>query len=175
MTLGQAKKIVRFLLDDQLFCDYEDKIAAYFDMGQKRIAATTDLIEQTVTVESETPQEIDLTERIGRFYKLRRVEGGAWKRLSPTRIRLETGTYRLFCALFPHDITAHTTDDYRFEISEAAQTALPYYVAAQVSTAEHDLRYYQIYQDEFAGILENVHEANGIGRLAVHPFKGVTV
>ncbi len=175
MTLGQAKNIVRFLLDDKLFCDYEDKLAAYFDMGQKRIAATTDFIETEITVTVDSPRDVDLTERVERFYKLRRVEGGRWERLNAARVRLFEGEYRLICAVFPHDITAHTRDGYLFEISEAAQTALPYYVAAQVSTAEHDLRYYQIYQDEFAGILENVDQANAIGRLRLHPFEGVSL
>ena len=160
MTLGQAKQIVRFLLDSELFDQYEEKRNAYFNMGQKRVAATTDFIEKTKTLTLSQPTEIDMEQLDASFYKLRRVTGGEWERLSPTSVRLEKGTYVLHYCVFPSTITAHTSDAYAFEISEAAQSALPYYVASQVTIAEHDLRYHQVYYDEFAGILENVDAMN---------------
>ena len=49
--------------------------------------------------------------------------------------------------------------------------ALPYYAAAQVTVAEHDLRYHQVYSDEFAAILENVDAARRNGN--IHVIGGV--
>ena len=167
MTLGQAKRIVRFLLDSELFDNYEDKLNSYFDIGQKRIAATTDFLEKVKEVDIEAETELDLEAMDERFYKLRDVQGGDWEKLTPTRIRLQAGHYILKYCVYPAAITPHTSDAYEFEVSELAQTALPYYVAAQVTIAEHDLRYHQVYYDEFAAILENVHEAKTEGNMHI--------
>lgn len=165
MTLAQAKQIIRFLLDTELYCQYESKLNTYLDMGQKRIACTTDFLEADQEMTLEEPMELDLEKMDARFYRLHKVEGGEWEKLSPTRIALQKGKYRLFYHIYPIPIDQDTEDGYEFEISEFAQTALPYYVAAQVTIAEHDQRYHQIYNDEFAAILENVAEARKAGNI----------
>lgn len=167
MTLGQAKQIVRFLLDGELMNEYEDKLSAYFDMGQKRIACTTDFITRKGEISLEEASEVDLEERFERFYRIKRIEGGDWERLSPTKIKLPKGKFFIHYDIYPTTITPHTEDDYVFEISDAAQMALPYYVAAQVTIAEHDLRYHQVYSDEFAAILENVDAARRGGNIHI--------
>lgn len=172
MTLGQAKQIVRFLLDGELFNQYEEKLNSYFDLGQKRIAATTDFILRKKSISCKEKTKVILTEFDSDFYKLRSVEGGRWERLSPTEIVLFEGDYTLCYCVYPATITAHTKDDVSFEISEAAQSALPYYVAAQVTIAEHDLRYHQVYSDEFADILEHVDELNRLQNIHVTTLEG---
>ena len=171
MTLGQAKQIVRFLLDGELINEYEDKLNSYFDLGQKRIACTTDFLEREGRIVVNEPTEVDLEQRFERFYRIRRIEGGEWERLPPTRVRLEKGEYAVYYDIYPTTITPHTRDNYQFEISEQAQMALPYYAAAQVTVAEHDLRYHQVYSDEFAAILENVDAARRNGN--IHVIGGV--
>lgn len=173
MTLGQAKQIVRFLLDGELFSRYEDKLNSYFDMGQKRIAATTEFIEKIKDMTVSEPIELDLEQMDERFYRLTKVEGGNWDKLTQTRIRLYAGEYRLFYNVFPTAITDHTDNDYAFELSEIAQTALPYYVAAQVTIAEHDLRFHQVYSDEFANILENVDAVRRETTARIVPMGGM--
>lgn len=167
MTLGQVKQIVRFLLDGDLVNEYEEKLNTYLDMGQKRIACTTDFLKRTGSIVAEQPKEVDLEAEFERFYRIERIEGGAWERLSPTKVRLQKGNYTVHYNIYPMTITPHTEDSYVFEISEAAQTALPYYAASQVTIAEHDLRYHQVYADEFAAILENVDEARRNGNIHI--------
>ncbi len=167
MTLGQVKQIVRFLLDGELINEYEEKLNSYIDMGQKRIACTTDFLERKGSIVVNEPTEVDLEAQFERFYRIRRIEGGEWERLSPTKVRLEKGTYTVHYDIYPTTITPHTEDSYVFEISEAAQTALPYYAASQVTIAEHDLRYHQVYADEFAAILENVDAARRNGNIHI--------
>ncbi len=165
MTLAQAKKIIRFLLDNELYCQYENKLNTYLDMGQKRIACTTDFLEADQEIEQHEPTQLDLEKIDPRFYRLHKVEGGEWERISPTRIFLEKGKYHLYYHIYPTSIDQDTEDGYEFEISEFAQTALPYYAAAQVTIAEHDQRYHQAYNDEFAAILENVAQARKVGNI----------
>lgn len=172
MTLRQAKQIVRFLLDPELYDQYSDKLGAFFDMGQKRVAATTDFIERHITVVTEGATEIDFAQRDAKFYKLHRITGGDWDKLSQTRVRLQGGEYDILYYIYPETITEHTAPDYEFEISEAGQAALPYYVAAQVTISEHDLRYHQVYSDEFAAILENVDAARRDGLLHFKNMEG---
>lgn len=172
MTLAQAKQIVRFLLDAEVYFQYESKLVAYFDLGQKRIACTTDFLEADKTLTVREACEMDLRELDERFYRLKKVQGGSWEKLSATRIAVQPGEYHIFYQLYPATITVETPESYEFEISEFAQTALPYYVAAQVTIAEHDLRYHQIYSDEFAAILENAAEARKEGNLHVVCPKG---
>ncbi len=167
MTLGQAKQIVRFLLDGQMVSEYEEKLNSYFDLGQKRIACTTDFITREGIISTDAPCEVDLSERFERFYRIRSIKGGKWERLSPTKVHLEAGQYTIQYDIYPTTITPHTEDSYEFEVSPAAQTALPYYAAAQVTIAEHDLRYHQVYYDEFAAILENVDSAKRNGNIFV--------
>lgn len=173
MTLRQAKQIVKFLLDPELYDQYADKLNGFFDMGQKRIAATTDFIERQYTVTVDQPTTLDMEALDERFYKLRKVTGGEWEKLTQTTIRLQKGNYTILYNVYPHSITAHTLPDYAFEVSEHAQTALPYYVAAQVSISEHDLRYHQVYSDEFASILENVDAARQNGTLHFTEIGGI--
>lgn len=167
MTLGQAKQITRFLLDGELYNQYEEKLNTYFDLGQKRIACTTDFLQREAVICADRPTDIDMTEKDSLFYRVVRVEGGKWQKRSPTCIHLEKGRYRVLYNVYPRTITPHTEENYEFEISQAAQTALPYFVAAQVTTMEHDLRYYQIYYDEFAAILENVDQARRTGNIHI--------
>ena len=167
MTLGQAKQITRFLLDGELYNQYEEKLNSFFDLGQKRIACTTDFLKKEMLISVCEPTEVDMTRKDSKFYRLVRVEGGKWEKRSPTCIRLEKGEYRVLYNIYPQTITPHTEDGYEFEISEAAQVALPYFVAAQVTTMEHDLRYYQIYYDEFAAILENFDAAKRTGNIHI--------
>jgi len=167
MTLGQAKQTVRFMLDGELINEYEDKLNGYFDLGQKRIACTTDFLERQGSIVADKPMEVDLEKRFERFYRIRRIVGGAWERLSPTKVRLGVGSYVVYYDVFPTPITAATEDGYEFEIGQAAQTALPFYVASLITMAEHDLRYYQVYADEFADILENVAAAKGNGNVHI--------
>ena len=166
MTIGQAKQIVRFLLDGALYNQYEEKLAVYLDLGQKRIACTTAFLERETEVEVNAPIEYDL-ETLERFYRLRRVEGGKWQKLSPTRLRLQGGRYRILYNIYPQTITPHTDDGTELEISPTAQIALPYFVASQVTMAEHDLCYYQIYADQFASVLESAAAAEGTGKMHV--------
>ena len=171
MTLGQVKQIVRFLLDGELFNEYEDKLNTYLDMGQKRIACTTDFLEREGRIVVKEPTEVDLEEQFERFYRIKDIEGGEWERISPTKVRLGQGDYLIRYHVYPATITPHTEDSYVFEISDAAQMGLPYYAAAQVTIAEHDLRYHQVYADEFAAILENVDAARRNGN--IHVIGGV--
>ncbi|MBQ6946905.1 MAG: hypothetical protein IJN42_02565 [Clostridia bacterium] len=165
MTLAQAKRIVRFLLDAEVYFQYEHKLNTFFDLGQKRIACTTDFIQTERELTVAQKQEVDLVAMDPLFYRLKRVEGGAFEKLSATRIELAAGDYRLIYERYPHTIDSETEDHHLFEISEFAQTALPYFVAAQITAMEHDLRYHQLYQDEFAAILENVAAARKAGNL----------
>lgn len=173
MTLGEAKNIVHFLLDRTLLEEYADKINSYFDLGQKRVAATTDFIERIKEITVEEPTVIDLEQMEERFYKLRKVEGeNEYEKQDQTHLRLQKGTYRLFYNVYPQTITNRTPDSYEFEISEIGQTALPYFVAAQVSIAEHDLRFHEVYNEEFANLLVNIDAARREGRMKIVPMGG---
>ena len=172
MTLAQAKQIVRFLLDAEVYFQYEKKLSTYFDLGQKRIACTTDFLSADKVIVQDKAGQVDLTEMDERFYRLKKIEGGEWEKLSPTRVELQKGEYHIYYEIYPTDITDQTPEEYEFEISEFAQTALPYFVAAQITIAEHDLRYHQIYSDEFAAILENAAQARASGNLHVVQFEG---
>ncbi len=175
MNIGQIKRIVRFLLQDDIYNQYEDKIAEYIDLGQKRIACTTDFLDRDMFIECATDREIDLCELDTRFYRLVRVEKvgqGEWRKLSPTVLSLTAGKYRIFYNIYPRTITPHTEEDYCPEISELAQTALPFFVASMITSADHDTRNHQIYSDEFHSVLENVHAARNGANIHIERRSG---
>jgi len=142
MTLGDAKRKVMMLLDEYSSggtvttdADISAKMADFFDMAQKDMAAVEKLtdIYTIVRVEeqSEYPMPSDYRAllavwRNGQIYRNYR-----WKGNSIVIPLTDTATVEIEYYKTPADITPQSADSTAFEVSEEAAVACCYYVASK--------------------------------------------
>ena len=146
MTLGEGKRKVYELLDEysggaqQVDADLEAKMADFFDIAQKKLAQVS-RIYRTRTLERQSGiTEYELPEDCLELCRVWR-DGRPWNGFRRKADRLlvperTEGALELEYAALPADISESTTDGYEFEVGEAAAQAMPFFVAAQVLSAD---------------------------------------
>lgn len=143
MTLGEGKDKVYMLLDEHSAGgsiehddDIEAKIAAFFDIAQKRLANIKRIV-RTAEIRLEPGKELyNMPADFSGLYRIwkdgrvstRRYAWVAGKLKRPER---ETGVITVEYFATPATITAETPDEYAFEIAEDAAQCMPFFVAAQ--------------------------------------------
>ncbi len=155
MTVAQANRIVRALIGEDDFHDIEDVIASYYSIAQKQIATTVCPIIRGAFIEcgkkTELPHDL---------YRLKSVPASYTKEgSSHITIEGDGQVYILYYA-YPKNIPDDCEGTTEFEIDAEAQSALPFYAAAQTVLADSDMRRYYAYMDSYNNILSNIAAAN---------------
>ena len=155
MTVAQANRIVRALIGEDDFHDIEDVIASYYSIAQRQIATTVCPIIRGAFIEcgkkTELPRDL---------YRLKSVPASYTKEGS-THITIEgDGQVYILYYAYPKNIPDDCEGTTEFEIDAEAQSALPFYAAAQTVLADSDMRRYNAYMDSYNNILSNIAAAN---------------
>ncbi len=139
MTLKEAKRKVYGLLDEysadgevRLDGDIELRLNSFFDMCQKNLAALAPIRRLT---EAQTGEFIP----DGKIIKVLAVYDSQGERIYPKMtgnvLILPEGA-RLDLLTLPSDINDDTPETYEFEIKEALQECMPYWVAASLCAVD---------------------------------------
>lgn len=154
MTVAQANKIVRALIGEDDFCQIKDVIASYYSIAQRQIATTVCPIIRGAFIEcgKKVPLPSDL-------YRLKSVPASYTKEGGYITISGEGTVYVIYYAL-PAPIPDDCDQATEFEVDAEAQSALPFYAAAQTVLADSDMRRYNAYMDSYNNILSNIAAAN---------------
>ncbi len=155
MTVAQANRIVRALIGEDDFHDIEDVIASYYSIAQRQIATTVCPIIRGAFIEcgrrTELPSDL---------YRIKSVPASYTKEGS-THITVEgEGQVYILYYAYPQNIPDDCEGTTEFEIDIEAQSALPFYAAAQTVLADSDMRRYNAYMDSYNNILSNIAAAN---------------
>ena len=155
MTVAQANKIVRALIGEDDFCEIKDVIASYYSIAQRQIATTVCPIIRGAFVEcgKKVPLPADL-------YRIKSVPASYTKEGSSyITVEGEGKVYIIYYA-YPAPIPDDCDGTTEFEVDAEAQSALPFYAAAQTVLADSDMRRYYAYMDSYNNILSNIAAAN---------------
>ena len=154
MTVAQANKIVRALVGEDDFCQINDVIASYYSIAQRQIATTVCPIIRGAFVEcgKKVPLPKDL-------FRLKSVPAGYTREGGYITVDGEGSVYIIYYAC-PAPIPDDCDGSAEFEIDAEAQSALPFYAAAQTVLADSDMRRYNAYMDSYNNILSNIAAAN---------------
>lgn len=155
MTVAQANRIVRALIGEDDFHDIEDVIASYYSIAQRQIATTVCPIIRGAFIDcgKKTSLPHDL-------YRLKSVPASYTKEgSSHITVEGDGQVYILYYA-YPKTIPDDCEGTTEFEIDAEAQSALPFYAAAQTVLADSDMRRYNAYMDSYNNILSNIAAAN---------------
>lgn len=165
MNISEADNMVLGLIDEETLEEYADKIRGYYDSAQKQIATTVDFIKAEFLVEVQGRAEIDLKEYIENkfsktLYRICKIlPASTYTRVYDFKYILSPGAYRVFCYVYPDNITNNTPVDYSFEVSPEAQPAIAYYAAAQCMVTDTDQRPYYAFMDRYNNILQNMSDS----------------
>jgi hypothetical protein len=165
MNINDANNMVVGLLELESLDEYEKNICSYYDAAQKQISTTVDHIEAEYLIKLEASAEIDLKEYIETHFskKLLRVRkifsDNVPERVFGNKYIFTPGTYRVFCYVYPDNISKDTDVTYEFEVSPEAQPAIVYYAAAQCVVNESDQRPYYAFMDRYNNILQNISDS----------------
>ena len=154
MTVNDANLLVKKLVGDDDFHDVSDVLASYYDIAQREIATTAAPIRKTIKVlcgvSVALPKDV---------YRLANVSAG-YVRDDINHITVEGVGEAVVCYLaYPQRIGENTDGTYEFEVCAEAQSAIPYFAAAQTVLADSDMRRYYAFMDAFNSILANVAES----------------
>lgn len=145
MTVAEANKTVLRLIGDDGFHHVGDILNTYYSMAQRQIATTVCPIEKSMTleagVETELPREL---------YRIKRMNC-EYTRNGRYITAKEDAVLTYFA--YPADVVSESDE---FEIDPEAQTALPYYAAAQLALADSDMRRHAVFTDSYNFILSNI-------------------
>ena len=165
MNIRDVNTMVAGLIDEETIDEYSNKIRGYYDAAQKQIATTVDFVNAEFEMNIGEPAEIDIEKYIKinfskRIYKLCKILSDK----APTRVfglkyNFSPGMYRIFCYVYPEDITNSTPEDYEFEVSPEAQPAIAYYAAAKCVVTDSDQRPYYAFMDGYNNILQNINDS----------------
>lgn len=155
MTIGEANKIVKSLIGEDDFYDVSDVIASYYGIAQRLIATTVCPIIKSVTLKC--GKGVLLPEDL---YRIKSISNG-YVRTDKTHVDIDgEGEAKVWYYAYPTDVSDNTPDTYEFELDPEAQSALPFYAAAQTVLADSDMRRYNAFIDSFNNILSNIAQAD---------------
>lgn len=151
MTVGKANRIVKSLIGEDDYYDVCDVIASYYNIAQKLIATTVCPIIKTI--------ELPCGENVllpSDLFRLKNISKG-YTRVDATHVNINgNGQAKVTYYAYPAEIYDDSPDSTEFEIDPEAQSALPFYAAAQTVLADSDMRRYNAFIDSFNGILSNI-------------------
>lgn len=166
MTYGEAKSRVLKLLDEtKPKADILQKLPAFFDIAQLEVAAVAPLKKSVLLEKEKGAFSVALPDD---FWRVRRVwsidsEGNrtAFDRFFayPHELRVfivDALTLELEYNARPTTIDAQTADDYPLELSDEANDAMLFFVAAQCHSTEYDQRFFNSFYAQYQGRLQNL-------------------
>ena len=150
MTVGQANRLVKALVGEDDFHDVEDILASYYDIAQREIATTVSPIYRTVKVGcgviAKLPKDL---------FRLISVDRG-YERPDKTHIiAIGDGEATVGYYAYPAKLSDDAPQNAEFEVSDNAQSAIPYFAAAQTVLSDSDMRRYYAFMDMYNDILSN--------------------
>lgn len=155
MTIGEANKIVKSLIGEDDFYYVSDVIASYYGIAQKLIATTVCPIVKSATLKC--GKNVLLPDDL---YRIKSISNG-YVRTDRTHVDIDgEGEAKVWYYAYPANISDDTPDTYEFELDPEAQSALPFYAAAQTVLADSDMRRYNAFIDNFNNILSNIAQAD---------------
>lgn len=163
MTLGEAKARVLKLLDEtKPKADLTGKLWQFFDVAQRETAAVCP-IKKSATLTSVAGEDITLPADFGKVRRVWYIDTDRGKiaisgwSVDGDKLQVTyAGSYELEYNAKPAYITANTADSYAFEVEQAAQDAMIFYVAAQCHATEFDQRFFSSFYSQYQGGLANL-------------------
>ena len=160
MTYGEAKKRVLHLMDElQPKADLQDKLPAFFDMGQKEVAKYYPIWREKVYgPDDERVLPADCWEPM--FV----VSYGVMEHWDPLGQFEEFGdSFTLHYKAWPATVNENTADSTELDTPEEAMLAVIYFVAAKSQEMEYDQRFFANFFAEYQGQLSNLSDrAQGV-------------
>ena len=169
MTLKDVKKIVlgmieelnpnsEYLTDDE---DIQAKINDVINLVMLEVSRMKKLPEyaELEVIEGELVRFKDITEITSHeVYQLSTIKGVEHElKANGTIIKaLADGILEIDYFRYPESITAETTDDYEFELSEDALGIIPYGVAGDLLKSDVSANYGQIYSNRYETMLQRL-------------------
>ena len=154
MTINHAHKLVKALVGEDDFHDVKDILTSYYDIAQREIATTVCPIKKVRTVKA--GEKILLPKDVYRLCKV----SASYERTDTEHIIIEgSGVAQITYYAYPERLYDDTPGYTEFEVEAAAQSAIPYFAAAQVVLADSDMRRYYAFMDSYNSILANVDSA----------------
>lgn len=155
MTVNQATRLVRSLVGEDDFHDVKEILPSYYNLAQKQIATTVAPIKKTVTLRCGVCEPLP-----DDFYRLVGIDV-SFTRPDRNHIVLDgEGTKQISYFAYPSELYDDTDGSTEFEIDEQAQSAIPYYAAAQTVLSDSDLRRYYAFMDMYNNILSNISDSH---------------
>lgn len=146
MTVQRANNIVKSLIGEDDFHIFEQSLTEFYNVAQRQIATTVCPIIKTVVLEG---GEVTLPPDL---YRIRSVSC-SYQRQGDTIFTDAGQRFTLTYLAYPKDVTDKTSV---FEIAPEAQSALPFYAAAQAVAADSDMRRFNSFMDSYNNILANI-------------------
>ena len=157
MTVDAANKTVLYLIGEKDYENAKDSFIAFYDMAQRQIATTVcPIVRQMTLTESVSALPEDL-------FRIKSVDA-TYTREGDNIITDGKGTYTLTYYAYPKALTDGSS---QLEIDPEAQSALPFYAAAQAVIADSDMRRYNAFIDSYDNILANIAATAKQGTLRV--------
>ena len=165
MTYGEAKSRVLKILDEtKPKADILQKLPSFFDIAQLEVAAVAPLKKSVLLEKGKGEFSVSLPDD---FWRVRRVwvvnENGRTPLdryfAYPHELRIfmvEALTLELEYNARPTTIDALTTDDFPLELSDEANDAMLFFVAAQCHSTEYDQRFFNSFYAQYQGRLQNL-------------------
>ncbi len=165
MTYGEAKSRVLKILDEtKPKADVLGKLPSFFDIAQLEVAGVSPLKKSALIGKGKGEFAVPLP---AEFWKVRRVwvvdEYGRtpFDRYFayPHELRIfmvDALTLELEYNARPTTIDAQTADDFPLELSDEANDAMLFFVAAQCHSTEYDQRFFNSFYAQYQGRLQNL-------------------
>ena len=166
MTYGEAKSRVLKILDEtKPKADILNKLPSFFDIAQLEVAAIAPLKKSVILEKGKGKFAVALP---ADFWKLRRVwsidiEGNrtAFDRFFayPHELRVFIAgemTLELEYNARPTTIDENTADEWELELSDEANDAMIFFVAAQCHSTEYDQWFFNSFYAQYQGRLQNL-------------------
>ena len=166
MTYGEAKSRVLKILDEtKPKADVLNKLPSFFDIAQLEVAAIAPLKKSAILEKGKGEFSVALP---ADFWKVRRVwsidsEGNrtAFDRFFayPHELRVFIAgemTLELEYNARPTAIDEQTADEWELELSDEANDAMIFFVAAQCHSTEYDQRFFNSFYAQYQGRLQNL-------------------
>lgn len=185
-TLGEMKKKTLRLIEEynkesEFLTDDPDISAKHNDVTNQvmfemaRFKKIPRYVELAVT-EGQLIDFATLKEKCGRdIYQFGRVKGVNHEfKAEGTIVKvLETGTAEIDFFVYPERITADTSDDYEFELSQDVLEIMPYGIAADLLKSDISSEYGSIYATRFESMLQRLDPRNNL--TSIYFEGGVTI
>ena len=119
------------------------------------------------TIEVTEGQEMAITEIDSNIYQLNIIKGVDNDITDEMILFNEEGTARIFYYKYPKQITASTTDDYKFELSTDVLEIMPYGVAGDLLKSDVSSNYGTIYSNRYREMIRELDPRYSMGSVVI--------